>query len=311
MGKQRGKLGAITFSRATMGAVALFVLMGAKGDGCLGGGGPGEDDDPNTQPPPVEPCPPGHHLELVCDDHGCDDDVPYPGDPGDPGEPPPDWEGDPEPAWGGTSGGGAGEPMTTYPPEPPGECVEICVPDEVCPEGTYEEIVCEGWGYGPEPTTPCLDPNGCQEPPPPPGEEECYSTCVPIDICPPGEVEVWVCDEGDGQGGYGQGICLDPQGCQEPPPPEPGECYPICMPQECPPGTQLDLVCDPYGCWEECVGYPNECPPGTYPDFECDGYGNCNEICWPIDAPCPPGFIPDVQCDQYGCYEICLEPEMP
>jgi hypothetical protein len=52
------------------------------------------------------------------------------------------------------------------------------------------------------------------------------------------------------------------------------------MPEDpmCPPGTQLDVICDQYGCWEECVGYPEPCPPGTYLDLVCDQYG-CWEEC--------------------------------
>lgn len=261
MTKQRGTLGKGTAWRATMGAVALFVLMGAKGEGCFNGGDPTEDDG-TAYPEPPEPCPPGHHLELVCDEPGCGDD-PYPY----PDEPPPGWEGQ-----------GAGDPTTWLPPEPPPpqECQEICVPDQVCPEGTVEEVVCTGSGQGMEPYPgPCLDPMGCPEPPPPP-EEECYSTCVPIDVCPPGEVEVWVCDEG--MSGGGGGICLDPQGCQEPPPPEPGDCYPVCMPQE-PVCIAWEVVCDPMdpmmGCWEECIEYGDPGDPGD-----------------PGEPPPPPGMEP-------------------
>ena len=262
--------------RTAVGVTALFVLTGANGEGCGGG-----EEPPEPPEPPTAECPPGEHLELICDEP-CDDHG-YPGYPGQPGEP-----GDPnDPAIPetdiGTSSsvttGGGGET-----PPYPGECVEICVPDNPCPEGFYEELICEGWceGYPGEPNDPgiCLDPEGCEGeiPEPPPGGEcfeECWTECIPVDNCGPGYVEEWVCEDVP----QPEGLCLDPQGCPEPPP---GECYPICVPDGgwCGPDAELIVVCDDWGCWEEC---------------------------FPINAECPPGMYLDVVCDQYGCYETCVE----
>ncbi|MEZ4446616.1 MAG: hypothetical protein R3B72_46485 [Polyangiaceae bacterium] len=257
------------FWRAVIGVSAVFVLMGAKAEGC-GGGEPGNSSGTggNPEPPPPTICGPGEHPELVCEP-GCgfDEGVPvdpgmpgFPGDPGDPGS----WGGPDEPPPVSTGSG-------MVPPGPhPEECYEICVPDSFCPPGTYEEWVCEGTGMGPG--EPCLDPNGCPEPPVEPGEE-CYPVCVPENVCGPGFHEDLVCSDPM------PGPCLDPNGC----PPEPGECVPTCVPDE------------------------DECPPGTHLDFFCDETG-CSEICWGDEEPCPPGLIPEVQCDQYGCFEICIDP---
>lgn len=206
-----------------LGIGAVMFLTGAQGDGCVGG------QDPEPQPPPWEVCPPGSHLELVCDP-GCGD-----------GHRP-------------DQGGEAVDFLYSEedPTVRPEGCVEMCVPDSICPEGTYEETICEGWGYD---ETLCLDPEGCPQPPP---QEECYTTCVPFNHCGPGEIEEWVCELVE------PGLCLDPQGC--PPPRE--DCYPICIPGEdwCGPYGEPIEICDQWGCWQECYPYEGEPPPEPLPE---------------------------------------------
>lgn len=225
-----------------VGVAAVLLLTGANGEGCGGG-------EETTQPP--EPaCPPGSHAELVCD-HDCGE-VPVDDGMGQYNETDPQ---QPEPQ-----------------PEPvpvPGECYTMCVPDSICPEGTYEETVCQGGGYegdpggmGEEPQSLCLDPEGCEEPEPPPYWEECYTTCVPINNCGPGEIEEWVCETS-----MEEGVCLDPEGCPQPP----EECYPVCVPEEdwCGPYGEVVEVCDEWGCWQECYPtmeeQPDEPPPEPEP----------------------------------------------
>jgi hypothetical protein len=265
-------------STAAVGMAALFILMGAKGEGCFGGGGGGGEGGGDPEPPPPAECPPGMHAELVCDDHGCDDDP---------------WMDD-----GPNEGGGAEASWyDDQPPTVPGDCEEICVPDDVCPEGSYEELVCNG---GPEPPPPtgggggiCLSPEGCGqggEPgypdyPDQGWEEECFSVCVPYDECGPGHHEEWVCEEPEPY----PGPCLSPGGCQgEPGDPGPEECFPICVPdgEICPPGMEPDSQCDEYGCWEECLPNGGECPPELLPMTVCDENG-CWDECVPYEEAPP------------------------
>ena len=219
------------FIRTVVGVSAIFALMGAKGDGCGG-----ETDPSQPTEPPGEICGPGEHLELICDDDCSDHGEPEWGSSvtvgsgggyGD-GMTTTGSGGYDEPMTVSTVGsGGYGEPMTTtgsgYPGDP-GDCYEICVPDNVCGEGFYEELVCEGWCE--EGPNVCLDPEGCQdELPPDECYEECWSECLPVDACGPGFIEDWICE------GSEPTICFDPEGC---PPMDGGgdDCYPICIPDE-------------------------------------------------------------------------------
>jgi hypothetical protein len=166
--------------------------------------------------------------------------------------------------------------------EEPPECIEVCVPDDVCPEGTFEELVCEPPmtepGFPPEPGEPplepqlCLDPNGCEhETPPGPGQGECQLICVPHGECLPGEHEELICDEPiEPPHNF---ICLDPNGCEgPPPPPEPGECFSICVPdEECGPGEIIEWVCEPVEPYDFNEGEPpppEECFPVCVPMHE-------------------------------------------
>ncbi len=207
------------FWHAVLGAGAVLFATGAHGDGCGGGG------ETEPQPPPWEACPPGSHLELVCGP-GCDDHGPY-----------------------------EGEALPYNPDDPrqsPDSCVEMCVPDSICPEGTYEETICEGWAD----EGLCFDPQGCPHPEPPP--ETCYTTCVPIGPCGPGETEAWVCEEV-----ADPAMCFDPEGC--PPPRE--QCYPVCIPSDdCGPDGEPVELCDDWGCWQECGPYGGDPPPEPLPE---------------------------------------------
>jgi hypothetical protein len=212
------------FSRTVIGIFALVALTGAKGQGCGGG----DDETGTTDPPPVA-CPEGSHLELVCD-HGCADG----------------WYGDDDIGYGSGSTGSGGPNMGSsgsgYDPgappiEPTGECQEICVPDDVCPEGSYEQIVCGGYSE-PNQGGLCLDPNGCDPQLEPPPVEECYSVCMPYEPC--------------GSGGEGYVVC-DDWGCWE-----------ECGWNECPPGSEPFVECDEYGCWETCFG-DDDVPPDPEP----------------------------------------------
>ena len=212
---------------------ALFVLMGANAEGC-GGEPPAETtEEPGDSGESNEPCGPGAHLELACPEY-------FPMHEGEPGH----------------------EPGCEEPPE----CIEICVPDEVCPEGTVEELVC-----GPPMTEPghpggqfCLNPNGCApwpnegegEPPPEPWPHEGEGEVPPG----PGEGACQlICDEPMPE----PFICLDPNGCELPPPP-PGECFDVCVPDACGPGQIEEWFCMPV---EPPHNFPNEGEPP--PPEEC------------------------------------------
>lgn len=253
---------------ATVGAV--MILTGANGEGCGGGSGGGGTGGGEPQPPPPEPCPPGYHVELVCYDSGCND---------------------------------------------PPECIEECVPDNTCADGSEPILVCGGPpepgcnGMEGEDCDPQSDPNDPTMPPP----DDCWLECPPVDVCGPGYYEEWICDDGGVQGGgqepdggMDEPVC---NGMDCPPPPEPN-CYPVCLPLDvCPPGYHEEFICyggggsdpndpnqPPYEeyCDIQCVP-DNQCPPGTLPTWVCSedpqdpNGGQCWEECLPYDDQPLPG----------------------
>ncbi len=180
----------------------------------------------------------------------------------------------------------------------PGDCYEICVPEQVCPEGTYEEWICA------EPAQPgdmgfCMDPEGCFDDPTVGG---CYPICVPVDLCGPGMHEEIHC-EGDGWD--------DPQ----PPPPPPGD---DGMGGHSPgddgmgghsPGDDGMGGYSP-GEPELPEPPPDEPPPDPMevPVPPPPPPGECFPICVPDedDYPCPPGTFPGVECYEMDCWETCV-----
>jgi len=319
---------------------AMVVLTGANGEGCSA---PGETDG-GTEPSEPNPCEPGTHLELICDDHPCDDDGVV--SPGDDDGVVSNHGGDGP----GLDGGGL-----------PGEnCYEECVPDEVCPPGTQEELICAE----PMPYPDCgPDEEFCDAPPPPEPGEDCFIECVPIDDCGPGFYQEWVCedyaggDPGDPDGAVPLSMpCYEDEYC-EPPPPE--ECFPICLPiDDCGPGSHEEFICDeppgltcdsdadcspdgdavciegvcdfilagPEGeegggisepfCDVICVPDDGGCPPDAEPIMICeewDGWVECWEECGYVNE-CPPPLVLEVICedspDGMGgqCYEECVDP---
>lgn len=280
------------------GLLAAF-LTGADGNGC--------DIDQTPEPPPQPStsgggegfCPLDHHIEVICDD------APM-------GNPPPQ------------QGGGGGMPgpwneMTTVgggppPPTPGGSCVEVCVPDGMCPPGHDEVWICDDEpcpGEGASPNFPhevCLDPNGCFEEP-----GQCYPTCVPSDPCGPGAHEEYVCEWAEPPMTEPPFPCLDPNGCAPPEPTEPPMevCTSICVDDElCGPGMHEEWECPGDGmgqgmndCFSTCVP-DGPCPPGLEPNIQCEG-----ELCWSTCEPepsCPPGTFPDLICAGQECYVECV-----
>jgi hypothetical protein len=206
-------------------------------------------EPPVHEDPPL-PCPPGHHVELICDDVIA------------------------------LEGG-------THPDDCGGECYEQCVPDSACPEGSYEQwvcedvvahggddVVCQGEGCTPGCYLTCVPietcpPNHheewiCVEPPvetdeapssggatpgapsqPPP--EECYLECVPNDPCPEDTVAQTVCGESF-----------------------PPQCWTECVPE---PWCEPSLLCgDALSCFGGLL-YPTTCGPEN-----CDEpIGECSE----------------------------------
>jgi hypothetical protein len=220
------------------------------------------------------------------------------------------------------------------PPEPE--------PTEPCAPGHHLELVCPGEGvYGPQPMTTGAGGEGAYGPEPStttgvggssPGCG-CQEICVPDGMCPPGEIETWICEDP----GYPEpSFCLDPNGC--PPTPEP-QCYPVCQPIDpCGPGAHEEWICsdagpcpDPMTCPEpepycEPICVPDGlCGPGMHEEWTCtepepwspclDPAGcpppepYCEPTCVP-DGPCDPGLDPVIVCDQYGCFGQC-GPEGP
>ena len=163
-------------------ASALLVLTGAKGEGCIPGEAAGESEETTET---IQICEPGFHLEPVCTFEGCAE---------------------------------SDDPTACREPQ----CEDTCVPDQACPEGTVEQLVCSE----PQP----VDDSGvdCEgdycEPPPPP--EDCWLECLPIEPCPPDMIA--------------QEICLPDDG--DPTTAEPCriECLPALV---CAPGEHAETVC--------------------------------------------------------------------
>jgi hypothetical protein len=201
----------------------------------------------------------------------------------------------------------------------PGETEEEQPTEELppCPEGHHWDTVC--------------DDHDC-----PAGEPgDCFELCVPDAVCPEGTFEEWICDgplePPEEPGPVPMGYCLDPEGCPEPPP-EQGECHPICVPiGMCGPGEHEEIICGdvpppmdppPPPPDEPFPGDPNEPPP---PDEPFPGEEpmpdeppppppppgeECVPICVPDlpenDFPCPPGTFPDIECFENDCWEVCV-----
>ena len=328
-GKSLRRLTYGTSAKLTLSSVAFLLLTAAKGDSCL----PGDETQPEPEPPPpTEVCPPGSHVETICEG----------GDPGygahdpgygahDPGLPPDCGHPNGPPLPMGETGSGAYDGYTgsgcdngnTGSHEPGCDCgcgcYDICVPDEVCPPGSYEEWICE------DPSQPldfCEDPNGC---PPEPGQ--CYPLCVPFEPCGPDMHEEWMC--------FGEpppppdGPCLHPDGCEPPPPPPEDACELICVPNDgCGPDMHEEWICDepppppdgpcldpdgclppepgPEGCYPTCVP-DGPCPPGSDVIIACnDELGECWAECVPVDPGCPPDMVPEPICDEWDCWIECL-----
>ncbi len=198
-------------------------------------------------------------------------------------------------------------------------CWDECVPDELCPDGTVLDYVCD-----PLEPTDCMDPN---QPDCGGGGGQCYPVCVPVDPCGQGYHEEWVCDPGI------------PENCDQPPP----GCYPICVPDNnCGPGMHEEWVCDqdmdpnnPDPCYPICVPDPI-CGPGFHEEIVCNEPdpmqpqddpmlppGECIVTCVP-DSVCEPGYHEEIVCEpdpndpmngNMGevCYTTCVpdQPECP
>jgi hypothetical protein len=272
---------------------SLFVLAGAKGEGCGGGDETGGTSGGGGPEPGL--CPDGYHLEEVCEV------VAF----ADPSE-------------------------DCHEPDP--TCWLECVPDAVCPPDTYESLVCGGPQplepgkdrRGEIGFMPCdAEQESCVEPPP----DECWIECVPFDSCGPGYEELWICEDpaileeggDDGREGRGRRPRFDrdrdgrfdrdrprfdrdrPRGDEDPSYPDP--CYAICVPA-CDDGLVSQEICEAYvedgegggvweECWDECVPEPL-CPPGTYEEWSCLELEDemrpapCEIVCSPFD-PAEPG----------------------
>ncbi|WP_437834146.1 hypothetical protein [Sorangium sp. So ce1153] len=185
-----------------------------------------------------------------------------------------------------------------------GGCWTECVPDQpYCPPDTIPQTVCggsavsvgssgsTGTGYG-----------GSGGSSPYPGEEYCWTECVPAGpYCPPGSTPQEVCydgmpepemtttSSGTGMGGSDGGSGTTSGGGW-------GGCFIECVPDQpyCPPDTIPQTVCadpmpgtsgssgtgmggSPYpggGCWTECVPVEPYCPPGSIEQTVCSGSGS-------------------------------------
>lgn len=216
-------------------------------DGMTGGG----NGNCVFQCVPVDPCGPGFHQEPFC-------------------------------GMGGAGGGGAGGalPVDNGPnkpgdpsmqPPPPDPCPLICVPDSMCPPGTIEQTTCDGGG-------PVMTGSSSSSGGPPnmgsssssggPNDPTCTTTCVPIDVCPPGQHIEEVCM--DPSSDVCELTCVDDDPCPPgqhvewncPPPGmnpnDPmGPCDPVCVDDPCPPGQVVEIDCkdpnDPMSCVQTCV----------------------------------------------------------
>jgi hypothetical protein len=200
--------------------------------------------------------------------------------------------------------------------EPPIECEDgtiadgdDCVPIEpVCPEGTYEQIVCAD--------APQLAEDGDVIEP-----SECWIECLPIEpVCPDGTYEQVVCGGGE-EPPFDPGDPDQPSDDGDEPQDMPdyeGPCWIECVPIDpvCPEGYHEEWVCtdDCYeNCYVECVPDCNEeCPEGTHLEYVCDEMGYCYETCVD-DGFCGPDehletICEDSEDDPSGgfCYDVCV-----
>lgn len=122
-------------------------------------------------------------------------------------------------------------------------------PAPSCAEGSHLETVCK---------TYLVEDEGIAVGEPAPGD--CHDECVPDNVCPPGMVEQWTCEDYAG---------CDSLDC--PPPPQP-ECQVTCAPASCPPGTMEEWTCAISDDEPDCDG--DDCAPEAEPD--------CSLSCVPV-----------------------------
>ncbi|MBI4704524.1 MAG: hypothetical protein HY744_25760 [Deltaproteobacteria bacterium] len=209
-------------------AVSITALMGADAEGCGGAATDPVADEGEGQAPAGLVCEPGFHVDAVC-----------------------------EPKQG-PKGEQKGEEAKDDGPK----CHEACVPDGVCPRGTWEHLVCGG-------------------PPPKPGKpgEKLDEDAKPLPFL------------GKEKGGG------DEAGEK---PPLPGECAVKCIPfDRCAPRFHMELVCKEPSKEEpkpEPKGEPEEEGKPGKPELPPPG---CKELCVP-DPICPPDLIERVVCFDPG-----------
>jgi hypothetical protein len=174
-------------------------------------------------------------------------------------------------------GNGCGGEVIAPEPEPK--------PPAHCPEGTYEDWICQEMGYD------CGSEDDCTMPPP----AECERVCVPIDPCGDGQSKQLLCS--DEYGSSGTGGCDEFGNCwsySEP------RCEEVCAPTECAYGEHLALECIYYD-----YGYPEGGGGEAYPGEECYG------VCVP-DSACPAGYHEETvctYCDEPECWTTCVPDE--
>lgn len=239
---------------------AVFVLTGAKGNGCGG-----SESEPPVEPPVIVDCAEGFHLETICED-SCDGQcteecVPDSACPEGSYE---EWVCGPVALELGMPDCDPDGEGCVPPPPAPEECWLACTPIDPCGPDAHEEWICEGV-VEPDPSDPDQ-----------PVSEACYPICVSNTVCEPGYHEEWFCDGVVDEENGGGGQADDPSGC-----------YPACVPDLCPPDTYETTVCEGWDgegepppqdlCWTECVS-PSICPPGQHEE----------EVCYPegMGAPC-------------------------
>ncbi|MEO7330420.1 MAG: hypothetical protein ABI193_17725 [Minicystis sp.] len=199
--------------QAVLAIGSFFLLTAAKGDGC----GTSVIVDPPPPPPPPQMCPIGSHIVTICDDPvvGSEEESTTSSSSGGFGT-----GGASSTGAGGfgtstgsgtvtaTTGGGGFSTTGAGPDEPPnpGSCHDECVPDDACPPGMHNELICGGEDdidYGSSSST--SSGSGSSSGGPGSGEElpypgDCVNSCVP-DQCPIGTVPVTTCIDGcDGMG---------------------------------------------------------------------------------------------------------------
>ncbi len=304
---------------------AVFVMTGAKAEGCSYGGGPDEPD--------AESCQAGYHLETVCEDkatngdHDCTDptckqecvpDDPHGCGPDQHAELICDKEPEGWPASDGDKTEEEGEKDKTEKESQEGEkdktekegekpalpvCEWVCLPNDVCPAGTVAKTVCgesekepgnSGEGNsseeanGKDPADP-EDPNA--DPPKDPNTDPDKDKTDPTSTCWTECIPQPVCPEGQ----HEVKVCEPTSDGKE-------ICKVDCAPNEqpvCPEDHHEKKVCEPNSdggetCKIECE--PNEepiCPAGQHEEKICEKNSDNEEICKVVcvlDEPvCPPG----------------------